>query len=726
MSKNLFFLLLLNAIFLAGCSFAQRVDDPYVLENDEVRITLIEDHPGVRDYRLKANDGVLLGDVRDAGPQVLIYRQAEAVAMDQTEITYTSAPSGSGQGVRYHAEVHHEGTSAVAFDLSYTLTDEGLTIGLDRVVEHEGYYLIHVVLPGLLTVSTEEDGAKLAISADSGRLIDVAQASLREYEYEIDWLNAILQALVYHSHVLGVLDTESIENHGIASVFEHGGSKYGSLSMKLMHRLKEYDLHEFGPVIPVEDPQYLLKVQETTEVMVSIVGDFDEDGEVSWVDGTKVLRERVDATPNPYYKDKAFVRAFVDRPPTSRDPTGTREELTFDEVLERIKQFAAQTDSAAYVLYLLGWQYTGHDSGYPAVDKVNENLGGYDGLVRLIDEARKYNVTVTFHDNYDDAYEDSPAWDPDVICRDAQGSLMTGGVWEERPSYLISSYKYAVKSGLDRARSTLDQYPVKDAYFIDVLAGGYNGGRKYDFNPESPAGAVKNFEGKLMIIREFNKRGIDVATEDFTGFWVGHVGSFGNIIAFDSVYFANEARIPLIPFIYHGKTSYGMKISGQSENLMRFLYGQRGESFTNRRSVFDPHEYILDALPKMKLYGKAMTSYQKEGDFERVVYEDGSVVEVNLLADSYRVTLGDGRVIAENYTSFVPVEENVYFACSRDGGVLRYALDSDWADSSRIRVLKMKADGMRDEVAFSTVGGNIEFTAEPNAPYKVVYLVQPS
>jgi len=80
-----------------------------------------------------------------------------------------------------------------------------------------------------------------------------------------------------------------------------------------------------------------------------------------------------------------------------------------------------------------------------------------------------------------------------------------------------------MKSGLDRVRFTLEKYPVKDAYFIDVLAGGYNGGRKYDFNPESPAGAQKNLEGKLMIIKELNRNGLDVATEDFTGFFVGHV-----------------------------------------------------------------------------------------------------------------------------------------------------------------------------------------------------------
>src|SRR5690606_5267518 len=129
-----------------------------------------------------------------------------------------------------------------------------------------------------------------------------------------------------------------------------------------------------------------------------------------------------------------------------------------------------------------------------------------------------------------DSYMEHPGWDADVICRDSQGNLMKGGYWDGGQSYLISSYKYALKSGLDRVRATLKRYPVVDTYFIDVLAGGYNGGRKYDFNPESPAGAQKNFEGKLMIIQEFNKHGLDVTTEDFSGLFVGYVGYFTKII----------------------------------------------------------------------------------------------------------------------------------------------------------------------------------------------------
>jgi hypothetical protein len=517
------------------------------------------------------------------------------------------------------------------------------------------------------------------------------------------------------------METESIENHSIVNVMESNGNKYGSFSMKMFYRLKEYDLEEFGPIVPVTDPKKLLKVQDSCKITISIVGDYDKDGEVSWVDGAKVLREKVHSVPNPYYENKTFVRTFVDRPPTSHDPTGKSEELRFEDVLARIKEFAVQTDSAEFVLYLLGWQYEGHDSGYPSVDQVNENLGGFEGLLYLIKEAKKYNVNVTFYDNYDDSYPNHPGWDSTVICRDPQGNLMKGGVWEGNQSYLISSYKYVLKSGIDRVRFTLNKYPVEKAYFIDVLAGGYNGGRKYDFNPESPAGAQKNFEGKLMLIHEFNKHGLDVATEDFTGYFVGHAGTFGDIIALDNICFNQEEQIPLIPFIYHGKTSFGMKISSETQSLKTLLYGQRAQKFTNLKSVYTPADYILDALPRQKLYGKTMKSYKRNADLERVTYEDGSYVEVNIRTNEYTVALKDNEIIAKDYTSFIPVKKNVFMACSRNGGPISYPVPKRWTVGEKIQVYKMNGDGSRNGVKFKLTDGDLEFYSEPDVPYKVIY-----
>ena len=69
------------------------------------------------------------------------------------------------------------------------------------------------------------------------------------------------------------------------------------------------------------------------------------------------------------------------------------------------------------IVYLVGWQYLGHDSKYPAWDSVNESLKrecdktAKDSLLWLMEEGFKYNTTVSLHINIQDAYRDSPLWD---------------------------------------------------------------------------------------------------------------------------------------------------------------------------------------------------------------------------------------------------------------------------------------------------------------------------
>jgi hypothetical protein len=532
-----------NPLFL--CSFCvlcfltafAQTQKNFILENKVIKVVIDSNKPSVLQYVLKNSGAILSGNTNNTPPGILFYKEDDPVYRMRTATTYT--PEYNGNNIVYHVKVDYENQPAITFDLLFQLKGNQLEITFNNVDEKKGFYLLNVNMPSL--VSVKGGDGKLVIPADAGRLIDVSSASLKTYEYEIDWLNPVLAAMAYNDKALAVVDTKSIENHSAVTVFDHGSEKYGTISMNFVYRLKEYDLPGFGTMIPAKDHRYFLKVQDSCTAAIKIIGDYDRDGKVDWVDGSKVMSMDVNARPNPYYQDKTFVRTFLAR------KGGSSENLTFEEVLKRIKEFARQTDSAASVMYLLGWQYTGHDSGYPSIDSVNHQLGSYNELVNLINEGKKYNVNVTFYDNYDDSYPTHPGWDPDVICIDPEGNLMKGGAWDGEQSYLISSYKYVIKSGLDRVKRTLDKYPVKDAYFIDVLAGGYRGGRKYDFNPSSPAGAEKNFEGKKMLIKAFNDRGLDVATEDFTGFFVGHAGTFGDIIAFDNIYFKGEQQIPLIP-----------------------------------------------------------------------------------------------------------------------------------------------------------------------------------
>ncbi len=688
------------------------------LENSQVKIAVGKKEPVIYEYLHKPSGGKLLGEVyapRRSSLGLAVCKQADPIPMNLLVVSYE--PKADKDRVDYRVGVAYKGGRAVEFDLSFMLIDNGLSVKFGNVVENGDFHLISVSMPNLVTVKAEGKGAKLGFPAEAGRLVDVATAPSRSNKFKVDWLNPLLAEFVYNDKAIGVLETDSIENQMGNSVYGSDEERYCSLSLDFVHKLREYDLVEYGHLIPARDPKYHLLVQESSEATVSVIGDYDNDGETSWVDAAKFIRDKIDASVNPLYADKLVYKIFLDEP-------GQKDITTFPEALELFTKIAYLTDFAPQIVYLVGWQYTGHDTGYPSVDKVNERLGGHKSLVRLMEEAAKLNVVISFHDNYDDTYMTNPGWDPETVSRDTQGNLMAAGVWNSGQCYLISSYKYAVKSGLERVRGTLRRYPIKTSYHIDVLSGAFKGGRRYDFNPESPVAAKKNLEGKFMIIDEFAKHGVDVTTEDFSSLFVGKVSWFLNLCVRDNVYYRNEEEIPLIPFIYHSKVSFG-GISGEGKSgvMKSLIYG--AASFRSLRAPFKSMHNITDrfylvVLPWNKLYSKKMDFYTKNGTIEKVTYEDGSYVEVDNEAKKYVVQV-DGEVICKDFTCFVPKGDNVYLGYSKDGGPFSYAVPKQWKKTRDVKVEKLREDGKTELKSVKIRNGLLSFPAEPGTPYKITF-----
>ncbi|MDB5085686.1 MAG: hypothetical protein JWN30_2572 [Bacilli bacterium] len=109
--------------------------------------------------------------------------------------------------------------------------------------------------------------------------------------------------------------------------------------------------------------------------------------------------------------------------------------VTFEHALDVIQKIDQLTRGIRKIIYLVGWQYEGHDSKYPAWFEVNHRLKrsqdetAGDSLKWLMDEAFKFHTTVSLHINMLDALEDSPLWDTyvanDILAREKDGSLRT-------------------------------------------------------------------------------------------------------------------------------------------------------------------------------------------------------------------------------------------------------------------------------------------------------------
>ena len=195
--------------------------------------------------------------------------------------------------------------------------------------------------------------------------------------------------------------------------------------------------------------------------------------------------------------------------------------LTFEQGLEVVKKVDNLTRGIPKIFYLVGWQYDGHDTGYPAWDVVNPKLKraqdatALDSLKWLMHQARRYNTTISFHINMLDAHQTSPLWNTylerDIIARNADGTLR-----QYRFGFPIS-YTREWDAGLAQKRidGLIDMMNLSRVGTVHVDA-------FHSYVPLQPVGPISPFHGitpeqeaatQQKIMRYWRSRGVDVTSE---------------------------------------------------------------------------------------------------------------------------------------------------------------------------------------------------------------------
>lgn len=198
-----------------------------------------------------------------------------------------------------------------------------------------------------------------------------------------------------------------------------------------------------------------------------------------------------------------------------------RVSLTFEQARDVMRRVDSLTRGIPKIFYLVGWQYNGHDTGYPAWDVVNPNLkraqdnSALDSLRWLIAEARRYHTTVSFHINMLDASATSPLWqtylDHDVIARNADGSLRTY-VWGFPISYTLEWQAGLTRRRIDQLFEMVDMRRIGTVH-VDAFHQYIPG---YGTEPISPYHGIttgQEVETQKKIIRYWRNRGVDVTSE---------------------------------------------------------------------------------------------------------------------------------------------------------------------------------------------------------------------
>jgi hypothetical protein len=205
--------------------------------------------------------------------------------------------------------------------------------------------------------------------------------------------------------------------------------------------------------------------------------------------------------------------------------------LTFEQALEVIRRLDIITCGAPKIIYLVGWQYNGHDSKYPAWSEVNARLKrpqdktALDSLNWLMREARQYHTIVSLHINMFDAYADSPLWPEylakDVIAKDKQGKPLAGETFDGQSSYQIS-YAREWETGLARQRidGLLAMLPeLKKAKTLHIDAFHSRAPVRRNESTISPYlgySIEKETAAQRQIFRYFRDQGIDITSEGAT------------------------------------------------------------------------------------------------------------------------------------------------------------------------------------------------------------------
>jgi len=356
---------------------------------------------------------------------------------------------------------------------------------------------------------------------------------------------------------------------------------------------------------------------------------------------------------------------------------------TFEQALDVIKTVDRITLGYPKIVYLVGWQYGGHDDKYPAWFSVNEALKGADdataleSLKRLMKEARKFNTTVSLHINMTDAYKDSPLWDEyrekGLIAKKRNGKPMKIGTWNHKTAYQVC-YSREWESGysVKRIDRLLEMLPLKEAgtVHIDAFFCRRNPGENISKKSEQ--------ENRRRIIRYWRSRGVDVTSEFLyreTGFddLIGLVPMVWWLKQKQKDYLERPASLlcggSINPDL-HGdqklRILFGENMQG--ENVIP-NYKQRQESNQWKGDVL--RDFCLRGLPWQFLNNHKRISVSGFGLFRKALYSD----DITVYLRKNRLLQGD-VIYRDGDDLFIPLpgrEEHEILVYSRKG-----YLDKSW------------------------------------------------
>ncbi len=706
------------------------VGDYYYLENEYLTIKFNSESPVVEQYTSKNNGAILLGNYTNQTYLAKIYFNNVGIDI----IPSVDSVTIKANQIAYHLSAIVNSIKAVSFDITYTLINTTLELIFHNVQEKNGYKLTLLKTGNLLTVRADQPGARLVFPEHEGRLIDVSTANEgydEVYTENYGMTRPLLSAMLYHQGLLGVVKYDHSDmNLWARTVSNSTLEKFSSIGMDFHFRYAPTDFSKAGFIDVFDSTTTEMKVR------ISLLGDFDNSGKIDWMDGAKFIRNQFQSSPLDIYANSFMTQI------------GLKEGTHISTSLSAIKKIYNLTDHSKIWCDLHNF----NDVRYPAwmvlygesIDTnpefgTEQEIKDYFRMVK-----NDYNTSLDLSDNYLDYYPQFPTYDPSLRVVREDGSFYPGWPFSwSTESYQLSAYDYAIKYGINRIKKTLARYPFQESqtHHID----GFSLVLRRNFSLQYPSSFQKFRLGDQLIINEFNKYGITLTSEGINERFVGSVGWFYHSPRwFDKGELSkNSQSIPLVQFIFHGKTLYGLskdnfynfqtmpdekaKVRSFLDNLLlgsnsgsASYYSANNTSSSSRSENVNSLEidrfYFID-IPWMLTNKKFMDKYEENGDYAKTTYDANTFVEVDYKSNTYTVQV-DGKVISKDYTTIYLKEPNTFLIFSRDAKTITIPLPSEW--SGKIFLQKLTVDGTLGNINYRKLNRNVIFDVEENTPYKLI------
>lgn len=224
--------------------------------------------------------------------------------------------------------------------------------------------------------------------------------------------------------------------------------------------------------------------------------------------------------------------------------------MTFADIRRIATEFHRQ-GIAKVDFNLVGWNYGGHDGGFPQIFPVEEALGGEEELRKTIDYVKSLGYFISLHDNYFDGYTlaQNFSLSDAVVCHDGTLSHTSCGVLAGGQPYRICAQQAAEKYAVQNFPSCIS-LGVQGAHYIDVLS--IIGMKKcyHGKHPLSRSGNARYYKRIMRMQQEFFNIAMSEGARDWALPELDRAYMVLNCIEINDEFL--DHIVPFFELVYHG------------------------------------------------------------------------------------------------------------------------------------------------------------------------------